>query len=126
RLSLYKKIAGAYDEAQRDEVCDELLDRFGDLPSEAENLLDISLIRHMAGRLGVGTVMRQGDRLNFYFGENSGFNPAGIARLAEAYGTRLSVFGGLKPRLSVALGKLRVQKEALEILRLLSRGEGEC
>ena len=41
RLEMYKRISSVYSEDDRSEVTDELIDRFGDIPRETENLLDI-------------------------------------------------------------------------------------
>ncbi|MBQ7680104.1 MAG: transcription-repair coupling factor [Butyrivibrio sp.] len=51
KLELYKRIADIENEDDRSEMHDELVDRFGPLPREAENLLRIALIRAKAHRL---------------------------------------------------------------------------
>lgn len=67
RLSMYKRIASISDDAEKTEVIDELLDRFGDLPKEAENLLDIALIRFLASSFGINRVVLQQKKLVFLF-----------------------------------------------------------
>ena len=124
RLSMYKKIAAVSSFEEHDEIFDELVDRFGDPPTEAQNLMDIALIRHLAGRLGMDRVFRQGNKLIFTFEELNGFDPARLAVLMDKYGARLTVFGGQKPRLSLLLQKTQSQKEALKILGILSEPEG--
>jgi len=120
RLSMYKKIAAVSSEEERGEVYDELLDRFGDLPKEAENLLYVALIRHMAGRLGIEKVVRQQNRLLLIFADLKGFDPRGIAALMDRYGNLISIFGGTKPRIALTLKKEKAQKEALHMLEALS------
>jgi len=53
RLSFYKRIASARDEASLDEIKVELIDRFGLLPDAARNLLDIARLRQQAQKLGI-------------------------------------------------------------------------
>ncbi len=53
RLSFYKRIASAKDEASLDEIKVELIDRFGLLPDAARNLLDIARLRQQAQKLGI-------------------------------------------------------------------------
>ena len=53
RLQMYKKIAVVETAEDEADVIDELIDRFGDVPQETLNLIRISRIRSMAGRLGV-------------------------------------------------------------------------
>ncbi len=52
RIDIYKKIASIENEADVDDIADELLDRFGDMPTSVETLLSISLIRAQASECG--------------------------------------------------------------------------
>lgn len=53
RLVLYKRLSSARDENEVALIRDELLDRFGRLPSEAENLLEVIRLKIAARRLGI-------------------------------------------------------------------------
>jgi transcription-repair coupling factor (superfamily II helicase) len=46
RLGLYKRIANMSTDAQLEEIAVEMIDRFGKLHKEVENLLDIMKIKH--------------------------------------------------------------------------------
>ncbi len=48
RIDIYKKIAAITSSADVDDIADELLDRYGDLPNSVETLLSIALVRAMA------------------------------------------------------------------------------
>ena len=62
RIDIYKKIASIENEKDVDDIADELLDRYGDLPASVETLLSISLVRAMACECGfVQMDERQGD-----------------------------------------------------------------
>jgi len=56
RLVLYKRLASCRDDTDVDRIRDELLDRFGPLPDEAENLLEIIRVKIQARQLGVVAV----------------------------------------------------------------------
>lgn len=58
RMAMYKKIALIRNEEDRRDVADELIDRYGDLPRPAVQLLGISLLRALAERSGI-TVIRE-------------------------------------------------------------------
>ncbi|MCQ2075313.1 MAG: hypothetical protein MJY77_09085, partial [Bacteroidaceae bacterium] len=47
-LDVYKRIAAIDGEESYSEMEDELIDRFGDIPKAAKNLLDIALLRAKA------------------------------------------------------------------------------
>ncbi|MBR6237051.1 MAG: transcription-repair coupling factor, partial [Firmicutes bacterium] len=57
RLAMYKRISAVSSEEDRLEAEGELIDRFGDPPAEAENLLDVALIRNIASSMGVQRVV---------------------------------------------------------------------
>ena len=117
RLSLYKRISGIFTDEDRLEMEGELLDRFGDLPQEAQDLLDVALIRNRASRCGISKLVRQQNKLVAAFEKRSVFGPEGIARLMDAFGPRLTIYGGVEPRLSVVLQKNETAaKAALALL----------
>ena len=60
RMSLYKRISLIASQYDLDDMTDELLDRYGDLPVAASNLLEIALIRSLAQNAGI-TQMRQNE-----------------------------------------------------------------
>ncbi len=120
RLSMYKRIASMMNQEDKLEVIDELLDRFGDLPKEAENLLDIALIRSMASVLGVHKIVLQHKKLVVIFEKKNSLTPEALGVLLDDYGLRLTIFGGVEPRLSLSLEKLPVAQEALALLSLIT------
>ena len=92
RMAMYKRIALIRSEADRRDVADELIDRYGDLPKPAVNLLGISLLRAYAEESGITSV-----------GEGEG----GIVLTPSAFDTDawLDAADGMK-------GKLRVVPSA--------------
>ena len=56
RLSLYRRIAELVDRAEVDAFAAELIDRFGKLPNEVENLLDVVTIKQLCRQAGVERV----------------------------------------------------------------------
>ncbi len=57
RMEMYKRIAALATEADREDITDELLDRFGETPAVVDALLDIAQLRSLANRLGVSQVL---------------------------------------------------------------------
>ncbi len=112
RLSMYKRIAAITSEDDKFEVTDELLDRFGDLPKPAENLLDIALIRYMASKCGVSKVALQHRKLVLLFEEHNCLGPELFAALLDDYGMRLTIYGGVEPRVTLVLDKAPAAQEA--------------
>lgn len=59
RVEVYKRISMIRSMADRADIIDELIDRFGDIPESVMTLLDVALLRAMCVRLGVSVVLRQ-------------------------------------------------------------------
>jgi len=53
RLVLYKRLASSRADAEVDRIRDEILDRFGPLPTEAGNLIEVIRLKVLARKLGV-------------------------------------------------------------------------
>ena len=63
RLDIYRRLYAASDAAAIGEIRDELFDRFGKLPGEAEHLIETVHVRLLARRLGLVRVTVDGDAL---------------------------------------------------------------
>lgn len=63
RLDLYRRLADAPSGAVVDEIREELIDRFGALPEEAESLLKVAQLRALAKSLKLTEVVLQGKHL---------------------------------------------------------------
>jgi transcription-repair coupling factor (superfamily II helicase) len=60
RLQMYRRIADAADHEALRQVREELLDRFGPMPEQAERLLTVAALRILAGRAGVTEIHMTG------------------------------------------------------------------
>ena len=90
KLDIYKRIAGIENVKERDDMRDELLDRFGEIPKSVDNLLRIALIRVAAHRLFMTEVKGKNERILFTFRADAGVDPAGIPKLLQKYGKDLT------------------------------------
>jgi transcription-repair coupling factor (superfamily II helicase) len=69
RVALYQKLSRCTEVVQVDELGKELLDRFGQLPTSAEVLLQTMVCRIIAARLGFQKVAIVGNLLNLQYSE---------------------------------------------------------
>ena len=105
RLAMYKRISAVSSEEDRLEAEGELIDRFGDPPAEAENLLDVALIRNIASSMGVQRVVRQQNKVLLEFEERNALKPEAFAALMDSFGPALTIYGGMSPRISLVMKK---------------------
>jgi transcription-repair coupling factor (superfamily II helicase) len=84
RLRTYKRIAGVETEDQREQVRQELEDRFGPPPRAVENLLDYALLKALAEKLLVASIERRQSRLAIKFHGETPVRPEQLVRLVES------------------------------------------
>ena len=66
RMALYKRIALIQNQYDADDIADELLDRFGEMPQSVDNLLRIALLRAQAMECGIKQVIQTGRDVKMY------------------------------------------------------------
>ena len=66
KIDIYKRIAEIENEEELMDMQEELLDRYGDLPIAADNLLNIALIKSTANKLYIKEVVHKNDEVKLY------------------------------------------------------------
>ena len=89
KIEIYKKIAAIRDKDDYSELIDELIDRFGDIPKEVENLMDISYIKSKAGLCHISNIAQSGDMLTLEFSSIDHISPDLIHYLSKEHGRKL-------------------------------------
>ncbi len=84
KLDIYKRIACIETKKESEDMRDELIDRFGQIPKSALNLLRIALVQKAAHALYLTEVRGKDGRIVFVFLPNAKINPAGIPNVLAA------------------------------------------
>lgn len=116
KLQMYKKIAAVASADDEEEIIDELIDRFGEIPRDTMNLIMISRIRSMAEKLCITRIHEEGNKVLFHFAQENGLSPKALADLSVKYGMKLFIHGGVKPFIRFTPGNKRRLSEILEFL----------
>lgn len=85
KLDVYKRIAGIENEEEKEEMLEELIDRFGDLPKPVENLLTIAEYKAKAHRAYFTEVAQKGEEVRFTLFERAKIDPGKIPEFVELY-----------------------------------------
>ena len=126
KLDIYKRIAGIESVKERDDMKDELLDRFGGVPESVENLLRIALIRVAAHKLYLTEVKGKNEKIQFQFRPDAKIDPAGIPKLNAKYKDKMSFAAYGTPTLTIRYKKTGlVEKDAKLLLDLTEEVLGE-
>jgi transcription-repair coupling factor (superfamily II helicase) len=84
KLDLYRRLARAEQPGEIQAVRDELRDRFGPLPADAERLLLVAELRALGARTGLETVLIKGDEARLTFRRDAAPRLAGLQVALDA------------------------------------------
>lgn len=117
KLDTYRRIATVENEEERDDMLEELIDRFGEPPRSVLNLLEITNLRGMAHRLYIKEIQARPDRIIFTMYEKAGINPARIPELVKRTGEAMD-FRTSDPPQFIYIPKNSRQKASGNLLEL--------
>ena len=146
KLQMYKKIAAVRSYDDEDEILDELLDRFGDVPRETINLVKLSHIRYLAEEMSVTRIHQVKEeslpggrvktvsrtvkpaanadnvKLVFDFAAKNPLSGYALFNLTEKFGPRVFVHGGTEPFIRLTTPRKNMLDDCIEMLEVLSDG----
>ena len=121
RLSFYKKLATAKNVDQIDRLLEEIVDRFGKLPPQAQTLIDVHRLRVLARPYGVVKVDAAPTVINITFKPNPPVEPLAIIQLVQK-NKHIKLAGNDKLRIEKSLVDV---KERAQMVRDVLRALGQ-
>ncbi len=119
KLDIYKRIAAIETEEEKEDMVEELIDRFGDIPKKVEMLLEVASLKAFAHKLYVTSIEQKGETYTFTMYEKAKVKPERIPSLLLEFREDL-VFKADVPAF-VYQKKIRNKKEkppgALEVVK---------
>lgn len=126
RIEAYKRIAAIETEEDAQDVLDELIDRYGDVPDSVAGLVDISLVRVSAAGADIYEIGQKRDALILY---SDTLNAQRVKLAVAALPGRITVNSSAKPYLAVRVAPgekpLELLKQALSALGPVQETDGE-
>ena len=107
-------------EEELKDITDSIIDRYGKMPSEVENLLEIARIKNLARKANILKIMQKRDGIVFLY-DGSKFNISLIDKIVKKYNRRVRFSPGKEPYITLILEKkveLEKLKEIEEFLRI--------
>ena len=121
RLSFYKKFATARSNDQIDTLVEELVDRFGKLPPQAQTLIDVHRLRVLSQAYGVQKVDAAPGVINVTFKPNPPIDAMAIIRMIQK-NKHIKLAGNDKLRIEKALAE---PKDRAQMVRDVLRSLGQ-
>ncbi len=114
KVDIYKRIASVSDVEMYRDLVDELIDRFGDLPRQTENLVDISYIRSMGSRNNIKSLIEMNGLISIDFEKEEDIDLELIDYLSKKYMYRINFNVTKNPGF-----KFKIKRDVLEELKIL-------
>ena len=97
KMDVYKRIAGIETVEEYEDMQDELLDRFGDIPVQVENLLHIVLLKTEAHKVYITEISGNKNRMKLVMWPEAKIDVERIPILVREYKGRLKFIPGDNP-----------------------------
>ena len=126
KIEIYQDIALCKNEEDIQNVIDEIIDRFGNMPEELENLIDIARIKYLAKNLKISKISSKNTAVVFVFEEGQ-FN-YDVTKLVKELGNRLKFSAGIKPMITLEIGtnnEVKILNDVTDFLKKLPLFEQE-
>lgn len=103
KLDLYKRIASISAEAEYEDMLDELMDRFGELPRSVQDLLKVALLKARAHDCYITDLSQKGDELRFTFYSKAPLDADAVAAYLKRYNGRMRFVVSKEPYFAYSL-----------------------
>jgi transcription-repair coupling factor (superfamily II helicase) len=124
KLSLYKKIGLAHAEADVDQIVEEMQDRYGSIPPETQNLLELARLRVLGAAAGLEFIGKVAGSILFRPAPGKDFTHAELGELSQVFGKRLRLETSAGIKLLMPAGNLdseELLQRSIEVVRILAR-----
>ncbi len=121
KLEIYKRIAGIETFEECEDMQDELLDRFGDLPRAVQNLLAVANLKIVAHRVYVKEIVEKPEEIKLSLYEKARLNPAAFPDFLAGFEGRMKFVRGEKPAFLYRRQKnsRKEEEDSLELAKML-------
>ena len=112
KIEVYQNIALCRSEEDIQNVIDEIIDRYGIMPKELENLIEVARIKELCARAGVIKVAEKKNmyanvkNIVFYYDKNK-YNPEIVSSLINKYGNNIKFSTGIEPYITLRSDNLK-------------------
>ncbi len=118
KIEMYQNIALCKNEEDIQNVIDEMIDRFGNMPKEIENLIEIARIKILCKKTNISKIQAKRKFAVFIF--EAGEINVDINELVKKYRNRIKFTQGIKPQITLALENTEEIKMLNEIKSFLA------
>lgn len=120
KIEIYQDIALCKTEEDVQNVTDEIIDRYGAMPQEVENLLEIARIKNGARKANIIKMTQKKDCIVFFY-DNHQFDISLVDKLVKEYNRRVRFSPGKDPYITLILEGKNEREKLKEIEEFLEK-----
>ena len=124
KLDLYKRISQIMDGSDYDDLVDEMTDRFGDMPKEVVNLMDVSLLKSRANKAYITSIVLNNGELSFGMYRDAKIDTDKIDHMLNGYFGKMRFVFGKTPAFVLKAGLLTESEIWHQVDQVVSDIEG--
>ena len=119
KIEIYQNIALCKNEEDIQNVIDDIIDRYGKIPSEIENLLEITRIKNLCRKAQIIKLSQKGEKIVIYINEKK-YKPEITTKLIEKYKNRIQFSPSKTPYITYHVEKMgNLIKEIKEVIETM-------
>jgi len=112
KIEIYQDIANAKNEEDIQNIIDEIIDRYGEMPEEVNNLIEIARIKNMCKKANIVKLQQKPNGMIIYFKD---ITEESINKMIQKYRQKIKFSSGEKPYITLKIDK-NVIKEIKEFI----------
>ncbi len=137
KIEIYQNIALCKNEQNIQDVIDEIIDRFGNMPHELENLIAIARIKYLSKRLNISKIasknvpktssnsMRINEKTAVVFTFEPNKFELDLNELVKKYGNKIKFTNGIKPIITLQIEPNNERQILNDVTEFLKRDLGD-
>ena len=118
KIKIYQDIALCRNEEDIQNVIDEMIDIYGEMPEELENLINIARIKELAKKANILRIQQRANGIVFWF-DGSKFNFDIVDKLIKEYRNKIKFSAGKDPYITYKVEELSDSKILLRVKEFL-------
>lgn len=122
KIEVYQNIALCKNEEDILNIIDEIIDRFGNMPYELENLIDIARIKYLSKQINIIKMVSRtisDSKTSVVFTFNKDNLEMEISELVKKYGNRIKFSAGIKPMITLEIDSTKERKILNDVTELV-------
>ena len=133
KIEIYQNIALCKNEQNIQDVIDEIIDRFGNMPHELENLIAIARIKYLSKQLNVSKIasknmtrvasssMQASEKTAVVFTFEPNKFELDLNQLVQKYGNKIKFSNGIKPMVTLEIANNHERQILHDVTEFLKR-----